>query len=226
MHHRGRLAALLAGWMDNKQQQGQQQGRTGAHISHGSKRSLPGVSSRGFHWACSPSEAPGSCRGCLLYSTRTANTPGLLPALLLLLPAGALLVLLLPREVPGMLLLLPMLLLGLRVGGVSSQSSNTRLLIYGGQRLSSEPNAASNKKSIKHTHAGFSIGLGLGFRAPRCCQTGRSYRCVHAAEDRKVCQKARQYHSTRTVTCMLPQASHVMDLHASHTVCKTIQQMQ
>jgi hypothetical protein len=63
-----------------------------------------------------------------LYSTRTANTPGL-PLLLLLLlpPAGVLLVvlLLLTREVPGMLLLLPML----SVGGVSSQSSKTKLLM-------------------------------------------------------------------------------------------------
>lgn len=67
----------------------------------------------------SPSEAPGSCRGCLLYNTRTANTPGLL---LLLATAGGLLLLLL-------LLPVPMLFLGLSVGGFNSHSSNTRLLM-------------------------------------------------------------------------------------------------
>ena len=67
-----------------------------------------------------PSDAPGSCRGCLLYSTRTANTPGLLPLLPLLLLG-------VPRWL--LLLLVPMLFVGLRVGGLSSHSSNTRLLM-------------------------------------------------------------------------------------------------
>lgn len=80
---------------------------------------------------CSPSEAPGSCRGCLLYSTRTANTPGLL---LLLATAGGLLLLLLP---------VPMLFLGLSVGGFNSHSSNTRLLMYGGQWSMSAPKATA-----------------------------------------------------------------------------------
>jgi hypothetical protein len=86
-----------------------------------------------------------------LYNTRTANTPGLLLLLALLLPSLlALLPLLLLLLLVG--LLLPMLLLGLIVGGVSSHSSNTRLLMYGGHRSMSAPKAAyhHNKHNTQH----------------------------------------------------------------------------